>query len=91
MLDSSGQLHMANCEAGSRVLDVNLAEIMRLRHNCDGCSSGSRCCCSSYEVSVTLTEMLRIFGVMPEAAKYRPDLKVGDFFENAFGEVEYGL
>ncbi len=82
---------MANRKSGSSVLDVNLAEIVHLNHNCDGCSSGVRCCCSSYEVCVTRAEMRRIVGVMPEASEYCPILNDGDSFENVFGELEDGL
>ncbi len=74
-----------------RVLTVDLASILSVDHNCDGCRSGELCCCSAYEVCVTTAELERIIPVLPEAARFCPHLETGDGYDNLFDEVEPGL
>jgi hypothetical protein len=73
------------------VLYVDLASILSIDHACDGCRPGERCCCSAYEVCVTTLELERIIAVLPEAARFCPDLDTGDGYDNIFDEVEPGL
>jgi hypothetical protein len=75
----------------SNVLIVDLASILSIDHTCDGCRPGERCCCSAYEVCVTTSELERIIAVLPEAARFCPDLHTGDGYDNIFDEVETGL
>jgi hypothetical protein len=72
-------------------LQVDLASILSIDHACHGCGPGEPCCCSSYEVCVTATELERIIQVLPETARFCPHLETGDGYDNLFDEVEPGL
>ena len=73
------------------VLHVDLPSILSIDHACDGCLRGELCCCSAYEVCVTVTELERIIRVLPEAAGFCPHLKTGGGYDNIFDAVESGL
>jgi len=75
----------------SGVLTVDLSSILSIDHACDGCRPGELCCCSAYEVCVTIKELERIIRVLPEAARFCPHLETGDGYDNIFDEVEPGL
>jgi len=75
----------------SGVLTVDLSSILSIEHDCDGCRLGELCCCSAYEVCVTIKELERIIRVLPEAARFCPHLEIGDGYDNIFDEVEPGL
>lgn len=72
-------------------VDIDLASLCSVEHDCDGCRAGEPCCCSSYEVCVTAAEMRRIIRVMPEVVKLCPHLEAGDGYDNVFEYVEPGL
>jgi hypothetical protein len=73
------------------VLTVDLASIMSVDHDCYGCRPGELCCCSAYEVCVTIKELERIIPVLPEAARFCAYLETDDGYDNIFDEVEPGL
>jgi len=73
------------------MLTVDLASILAVDHDCDGCLPGEPCCCSTYEVCVTAAELERIIPVLPEVARFCPHLETGDGYDNVFDEVEPGL
>jgi hypothetical protein len=75
----------------SHVLQVDLASIMSIDHVCDGCRPGEPCCCSAYEVCVTVTELERIIRVLPDAAGFCPHLETSGGYDNIFDKVESGL
>ncbi|NTW58203.1 MAG: hypothetical protein HGA43_03450 [Nitrospirae bacterium] len=70
---------------------VDLASILSIDHDCDGCLRGEPCCCSAYEVCVTTAELERIIPVLPGAARFCPHLETGGGYDNIFDEVEPGL
>ena len=70
---------------------VDLASLQTIDHSCDGCATGEPCCCSSYEVCVTAAEVEQIIRVLPEAARFCPQLKTNAGYDNVFDEVEPGL
>jgi hypothetical protein len=72
-------------------VDVDITSLCSVEHDCDGCASGTLCCCSTYEVCVTAAEMRRIIRVMPEVVKRCPHLEAGDGYDNVFEYVEPGL
>jgi hypothetical protein len=75
----------------SDVLIVDLASILSVDHDCDGCLRGEPCCCSTYEVCVTGQELRRIIPVLPGAARFCPHLYTDGGYDNIFDEVESGL
>jgi hypothetical protein len=72
-------------------VDIDLASLRSVEHDCDCCASGESCCCSTYEVCVTAAEMRRIIRIMPEAVKFCPHLERSDGYDNVFEYVEPGL
>jgi len=72
-------------------LIVDLAAILSVEHDCDGCLPGEPCCCSTYEVCATAAELERIIPVLPGAARFCSHLDTGDGYDNIFDEVESGL
>jgi hypothetical protein len=75
----------------SGVLTVDLSSILSIDHACDGCRPGELCCCSAYEVCVTVKELERIIRILPEAAGFCPHLETGGGYDNIFDKVESGL
>jgi len=74
-----------------KTVSVDLASLLQVEHQCRGCAQDEPCCCSSYEVCVTKSEMQRIIQVLPEAAKFCPHLKTDQGYDNLFEYVEPGL
>jgi hypothetical protein len=74
-----------------KTLSVDLASLRQVEHRCRGCTPDEPCCCSSYEVCVTRSEMQRIIQVLPEAAKLCPHLKTDHGYDNVFEYAESGL
>ncbi len=72
-------------------VDVDVLSLLTLENRCNGCAKGEKCCCSSYEVCVTTTELKRIVKVLPEAAKLCPHLLTAGGYDNVFEEEEPGL
>jgi hypothetical protein len=70
---------------------VDVESLLQVENRCDGCASGGKCCCSSYEVCVTTAEMKRIIRYLPEAAKLCPHLLTVGGYDNVFDEEEPGL
>lgn len=73
-------------------LPANTLPIVQLEHNCDLCQTGTKCCCSSFDVCISEKEVEQIVGILPQVSKYAPHL-VGDDgdFENVFDEEPDGL
>jgi len=74
----------------SRVV-VDVESLLSLENNCNGCASGGKCCCASFEVCITTQELKRIIKVLPEAAKYCPRLLTTGGYDNVFDKEEPGL
>lgn len=72
-------------------VEVDVESLLSLENHCDGCAGGGKCCCSSYEVCVTTTELKRIIKVLPEAARFCPHLLTVGGYDNVFEEEEAGL
>lgn len=72
-------------------VDIDIAALRSIEHDCDCCASGESCCCSAYEVCVTVAEMRRIIRIMPAAAKLCSHLGMSDGYDNVFEYVEPGL
>lgn len=72
-------------------MDVDIASLLSIDHSCNGCGKNERCCCATYEVCVTKSEMERIIEVLPAAARLCPHLKAGTGYDNVFDEVEPGV
>jgi hypothetical protein len=70
-------------------LNVDLAGLHSLAHNCrpESCRAS---CCSVYAVHVTDEEMARMVGYMPLAHKYARNLKQGREWRNLFQEEDDG-
>lgn len=74
------------------IIPKNSLPIIQLEHNCDLCSTGTKCCCSSFDVCITADEVGQIIGVLPQVSKYVPQLIGEDGnFENVFEEEPDGL
>jgi hypothetical protein len=82
---------MKTKDKGFASVDIDMASLCSVEHNCNGCGAGEPCCCSTYEVCVTRAEMRRIIQVMPEAARLCPHLGADDGYDNVFEQVEPGL
>jgi len=77
---------------GSRkIVDIDIASLCSVTHDCTGCRAGKACCCSTYEVCVTAAEMRRIIRIMPEVVKFCSHLAADDGYDNVFELVEPGL
>ncbi len=72
-------------------MDIDIAALCAVEHHCNGCVSRTACCCSTYEVCITATEMRRIIRIMPEVVKLCPKLETDDGYDNVFEYVEAGL
>jgi len=72
-------------------VEVDVESLVLLENRCNGCTKGERCCCSSYEVCVTTAEMKRIIKVLPEAAKFSPNLLTTRGYDNVFEQEEPNL
>jgi hypothetical protein len=72
-------------------LEIDVAGICSVKHNCTGCSSETPCCCSSYEVTINSQELRNISGCLPLAARFCPHLKSNHSYENVFEEISRGL
>jgi hypothetical protein len=62
-----------------------------MTHNCIGCQGDTKCCCSSYEVSISSSELTKIIGCIPDAAKFCPHLKSHNGYENVFEQIGLNL
>ncbi len=82
---------MKTKDKGFAPVDTDIASLCSVEHDCNGCGSGKRCCCSTYEVCVTAAEMRRIIRIMPEVVKLCPLLETDDGYDNVFEYVEPGL
>ncbi len=76
---------------GSLYIEADLERIFSLDHHCDGCVTGGRCCCASYNIHISREEMECLLGFLPELAGYCPHLEDGDGYVNVFDEAENGL
>jgi len=72
-------------------INIDVHAISTLSHQCTGCASIDACCCAVHEVCVNAHEMKTISGALPLAARYCPDLKDNNGYDNVFDEVERGL
>ncbi len=72
-------------------VEVDIGSLLLLENRCNGCATGERCCCSSYEVCVTTAEVKRIIKVLPEVARFCPHLLTTRGYDNVFEEEEPGL
>ncbi len=72
-------------------VDIDLKSLCSVDHLCNGCISRTACCCSTYEVCITATEMRRIIRIMPEVVKLCPKLLTDDGYDNVFEYVGAGL
>ena len=72
-------------------VDIDVAALSSLEHDCDCCASGETSCCSTYEVCVSAAVMRRIIRIMPAVAKLCPHLGRSDGYDNVFEYVEPGL
>jgi hypothetical protein len=70
---------------------VDVKALLRLKHYCDPmlCRNG-RYCCAQYEITVDKADIKRAVGLMPDAAKFAPEVGEGGEFENPFERVEPG-
>jgi len=72
-------------------IEVDVESLLRLENTCNGCGRDDTCCCSSYEVCVTASEMRRIIRYLPEASRFCPHLATLSGYDNVFEEEEHGL
>jgi hypothetical protein len=72
-------------------VEVDVDSLLSLENRCNGCATGERCCCSSYEVCVTTAELKRIIKVLPEAARFCSHLLTMRGYDNVFEEEEPGI
>ncbi len=71
---------------------VDLDAVLKIDHRCVPGQCGlSGSCCARYEVCVERTELSRVVGLMPRAARYSPDLVSDGELSNVFEETEDGL
>ncbi len=82
---------MKTKDKGFTPVDIDIASLCSVEHDCTSCGAGGPCCCSTYEVCVTGAEMGRIIQVLPEAARLCPHLVTDDGYDNVFEKVEPGL
>lgn len=75
----------------SHYVDVDVSAICSVTHNCTGCAGDSKCCCSSYEVCISTSELTKIIGCIPVAAKFCQHLKSHNSYENVFEEIGRNL
>jgi len=68
----------------------DLDAIKSIDHHCTGCRSKKKCCCASYNIFVSKTEMQRILNIFPLAAAYCPGLIKDGEFDNVFEEFDDG-
>ena len=61
---------------------VDVRALLRLKHYCDPmlCRNG-RYCCAQYEITVDKADIKRAVGLMPDAAKFAPEVGEGGEFE----------
>jgi predicted metal-binding protein len=72
-------------------IEVDVAGICSIVHNCDGCAGKSRHCCSSYDITIDEQELIQITGCLPLAAPLCPHLVCKGEFRNIFEQVEPDL
>lgn len=72
-------------------VQVDVQSLLELKHYCDPilCRNG-RYCCAQYEITLDKADMKRAVGLIPEAAKFAPEVGEGGEFENPFERVEPG-
>lgn len=75
----------------SRSIDVDVAAICAVTHNCTGCAGESKCCCSSYEVCISTSELNRIIQYLPVAATFCRHLKLANGYDNVFEDLGRNL
>ena len=74
---------MKSGDDGYHMIDgilVDVESLLKLKHYCDPtlCRNG-RYCCAQYEITVDKADIKRAVGLMPDAAKFAPE--VGEGFE----------
>jgi len=70
---------------------VDVPALMKLKHYCDPMlCRNKRYCCASYDITINKDDMKRTVGLMPEAAKFAPEVGEDGEFENPFDPVERG-
>lgn len=72
-------------------LEIDVAGICSVIHNCTGCPGESKRCCSSYEVTINSKELQNIIGCIPLAARFCSHLKSHYVYENVFEQISRGL
>jgi hypothetical protein len=75
----------------SKNMEIDVAGICSIVHDCTGCAGESKRCCSSYEVTITTKELQNIDGCIPLAARFCPNLKLHHGYENVFEEISSDL
>ena len=71
-------------------MKFDLDTIKSIDHQCTGCRSKKKCCCASYNIFVSETEMQRILNIYPLLAAYCAHLMVDGEFDNVFEESDDG-
>ena len=72
-------------------LEIDVAGICSLIHNCTGCPGESQHCCASYEVTISKKELKNIIGCVPLAARFCSHLKSRYVYENVFEQISSDL
>lgn len=71
----------------TKYLYIDVAGICSVIHNCTGCRGESKCCCSSFEVTITGRELFNIIGYFPFAVQFCPHLEKHHSYENIFEQI----
>src|ERR1700690_234543 len=72
-------------------LEIDVAGICSVLHNCTGCPGESQHCCASYEVTISKKELQNIIGCVPLAARFCSQLKSRYVYENVFEQISSDL
>jgi hypothetical protein len=72
-------------------LEIDIAGICSVIHNCTGCPGESQNCCASYEVTISKKELYKIIGCIPLAARFCSRLKSRYVYENVFEQISSDL
>lgn len=75
----------------STLIKIDVVGLCSVTHRCTGCKGESKCCCSSYEVTIKKSEMERIIRYLPNASIFCPHLKCSNGYNNIFENLSKGL
>ena len=75
----------------SKLMEIDVAGICSILHECTACAGELNRCCSNYEVTVNSQEAQNMDGWIPLAARFCPSLKSPDGYENVFDQISRDL